>query len=71
MNIQVVSSLVVKFCGKFACACFLVTCVCAFLLEIYLEVEFLCHRLHLDSILKVNSKEFPEVDVPIYGPNCF
>ena len=44
---------------------------CAFLLEIYIEVEFLCHRLHVDSILKVNSKEFPEVDVPIYGPNCF
>lgn len=44
--------------------------VCACLLEICLEVEFLCHRLHLDSILKVNSKGFPEVVVPIYGPNC-
>ena len=44
--------------------------MCASLLEIYLEVEFLCHRLHLDSILKVNSKGFPEVVVPIYGPTA-
>lgn len=44
--------------------------VYAFLLEIYLEVEFLFHRLYIDSILEVNGKRFPEVVAPIYVPSC-
>lgn len=44
--------------------------VYACLLEIYLEMEFLFHRLYIDSILEVNGKRFPEVVAPIYVPSC-
>ena len=64
MNIQVVSSLVVKFCGKFACTCFLVTCVCISVRNIHRS------RISVSNIMHIFFKTFDFHPQVVFWKSC-